>query len=144
MAEKAAEKERIKAEEKRRKDLENARKVQAEEYKKAMAASKQTALEDEEKRRKEAAASGSEPPKENGHDKFGLGSLSRSHKGSKSMSRKSFGFLGGKSGDRKSTGDDSYTAVEGESGPPTPEKNSKPSKSRTSFGFGKKKSNLNQ
>ncbi|KAK0126265.1 hypothetical protein ONS95_007877 [Cadophora gregata] len=144
VAEKAAEKERIKAEEKRRKDLENARKVQAEEFKKAMAASKQSALEDEEKRRKEAAASGSEPPKENGHDKFGLGSLSRTHKGSKSMSRKSFGFLGGKSGERTSTGDDSYTAVDGESGPPTPEKNSKPSKTRTSFGFGKKKSNLNQ
>ncbi|CZT47363.1 related to carbon catabolite repression protein CREB [Rhynchosporium secalis] len=144
VAEKAAGKERIKADEKRRKDLENARKTQAEEVKKAMAASKQSALEDEEKRRREAAANGSEPPKENGPDKFGLGSLSRSHKGSKSMSRKSFGFLGVKSSDKNSTVDESYTAVEGDLGPPTPEKNSKPSKSRTSFGFGKKKSNLNQ
>jgi ubiquitin carboxyl-terminal hydrolase 9/13 len=144
-AEKVAEKERIKAEEKRRKELENTRKeyqkTQAEEVKKALAASKQSALEEEEKRKKEAGAAGGEPTKENGHTEkaFGLGSLSRSHKGSKSMSRKSFGFLGNKNGDGKA--DD--TAVEGESGPQTPEKHQKSAKERFSFsGLGRKKSNL--
>ena len=152
-AEKAAEKERAKAEEKRRKELENTRKEyqksQAEEVKKAMAASKQSALEEEEKRKREAAAAATstattEKEKENGHPEkekektFGLGSLSRSHKGSKSMSRKSFGFLG-KNGDK---GTDE-TAVEGEPGPQTPEKNTKPTKDRFSFsGLGRKKSNL--
>jgi ubiquitin carboxyl-terminal hydrolase 9/13 len=156
-AEKAAEKERAKAEEKRRKELENTRKEfqksQAEEVKKAMAASKQSAVEEEEKRKREAAAAAAaavtstattEKEKENGHPEkekektFGLGSLSRSHKGSKSMSRKSFGFLG-KNGDK---GTDE-TAVEGDPGPETPEKNTKPTKDRFSFsGLGRKKSNL--
>jgi ubiquitin carboxyl-terminal hydrolase 9/13 len=155
-AEKAAEKERQKAEEKRRKDLENTRKeqanlakTQAEETKKALAASKQSAAEEEERRKKEAAATTpSESSKENGHqekDKSfgGLGSLSRSHRGSKSMSKKSFGFLGNKNGEGKSTDDSSHTAVEGESGPQTPEKHSKTTKDRFSFsGLGRKKSNL--
>lgn len=150
-ADKAAEKERVKAEEKRRKELENTRKeyqkTQAEEVKKALAASKQSALEEEEKRKREVAAASSVPTekdKENGHPEkekektFGLSSLSRSHKGSKSMSRKSFGFLG-KNGD-KGTDD---TAVDGEPGPQTPEKNTKPTKDRFSFsGLGRKKSNL--
>ena len=152
-ADKAAEKEKIKAEEKRRKELENTRreyqKTQADEVKKALAASKQSALEEEEKRKREAAAASSvttekEKEKENGHPEkekektFGLGSLSRSHKGSKSMSRKSFGFLG-KNGDK---GMDE-TAVDGEPGPQTPEKNTKPTKDRFSFsGLGRKKSNL--
>lgn len=164
VAEKAAEKERQKAEEKRRKDLENARKeqakIQAEEHKKVLAASKQSAAEEEERRKKEAAAAAatantaaiatapSESSKENGHqekDKSfgGLGSLSRSHRGSKSMSKKSFGFLGNKNGEGKSTDESSHTAVEGESGPQTPDKHSKPTKDRFSFsGLGRKKSNL--
>jgi ubiquitin carboxyl-terminal hydrolase 9/13 len=150
-ADKAAEKEKAKAEEKRRKDLENTRreyqKSQADEVKKALAASKQSAAEEEEKRKREisvaASSNSGEKDKENGQtekDKgFGLGSLSRGHKGSKSMSRKSFGFLG-KNGDK---GDDLNTAVEGEPGPQTPEKNSKPTKERFSFGgLGRKKSNL--
>ncbi|PBP19566.1 ubiquitin carboxyl-terminal hydrolase [Diplocarpon rosae] len=144
VAEKAADKERIKEAEKKRKELENTRKFQAEEVKKAMAASKQSALDEEEKRKREAGSS--EAPKENGHDKsFGFGSLSRGHKTSKSMSRKSFAFLSGsaKNGEGKSTNDDSYTAVDGEAGPSSPEKNTKPTKSRTSFGFGRKKSHLN-
>ncbi len=154
-AEKAAEKERQKAEEKRKKDLEASRKeqqraqaAQAEEVRKAMAASKQSAAEDEERRKREAAANAtpSESSKENGHqekDKSfgGLGSLSRSHRGSKSMSKKSFGFLGNKSGEGKLTTDD--TAIDGEAGPPTPEKHSKTTKDRFSFsGLGRKKSNL--
>jgi ubiquitin carboxyl-terminal hydrolase 9/13 len=57
------------------------------------------------------------------------------------MSRKSFGFLGNKSGEGKSTTDD--TAVDGEVGPPTPEKHPKTTKDRFSFsGLGRKKSNL--
>jgi ubiquitin carboxyl-terminal hydrolase 9/13 len=115
-----------------------------------MELSKQSAAEDEEKRKKEAAAAGtpSESSKENGNldkDKAfgGLGSLSRSHRGSKSMSKKSFGFLGNKNGDGKSTDDSSHTAVEGEAGPQTPEKHSKSTKDRFSFsGLGRKKSNL--
>ena len=90
-----------------------------------------------------------EKEKEKEKDKvFGLGSLSRKHHGSKSMSRKSFGFLGGKyNGEGKSnssqTTDDSNTAVEGETGPPTPEKHTKSTKDRFSFsGLGRKKSNL--
>jgi len=158
VAEKAAEKERQKAEEKKRKDLENTRKeyqrTQAEQVKLAMAASKQSAAEDEERRKKEAAgtATPSESSKENGHpekekekDKSfgGLGSLSRAHRGSKSMSKKSFGFLGNKNGEGKSTDDPSHTAVDGESGPQTPEKHSKTTKDRFSFsGLGRKKSNL--
>ncbi|KAE9381831.1 cysteine proteinase, partial [Stipitochalara longipes BDJ] len=95
VAEKAAEKERQKAEEKKKKDLENTRKeyqrTQAEQVKQAMAASKQSAAEDEERRKKEAAGAGtpSESSRENGHpekekekDKSfgGLGSLSRAHR----------------------------------------------------------------
>ncbi|KAF8853340.1 cysteine proteinase [Acephala macrosclerotiorum] len=164
-AEKAAEKERIKADEKRRKELEIKRKeyqkTQAEEVKAALAASKASAAEEEERRKKEAAAAGG--PAENGHEKtFALPGLSRTHKGSKSMSRKSFGFLGGKNGHEKwspsvsasaspsasqsttnTTGTDD-TAVEGvgELGQ-TPEKHSKTTKDRFSFsGLGRKKSNL--
>jgi ubiquitin carboxyl-terminal hydrolase 9/13 len=145
-AEKLAEKERAKEAEKKRKDFEASRKeyqrVQAEDMKKAMAESKKTA-EEEEKRKKEAAASNGPAVAfagENGHhekDKpFSLGSLSRSGKGSKSMSRKSFGFLSNKAKDNEDT------AVEGEAGPQTPEKNSKPAKERFSFGVGRKRSDL--
>lgn len=137
IADKVAEKERAKDAEKKRKDAENVRRNQADEFKKAMALSKQSAVEDEEKRKKETGAS--EPSKENGHaDKAfgGLGSLGRKHTVSKSMGRKSFGFLG------KSDGKDD-TAVEGSSGPQTPEKHQKPAKERFSFsGLGRKKSNL--
>lgn len=145
-AEKAAEKERAKAEEKRRKDLETQRKEyqrSQEEVKKTLALSKQTAAEDEEKRKRESAISFADKDKENNHngkDKpFGLSSLSRSGKGSKSMSRKSFGsFLS-----KESKGSDEHTAVEGEPGPPTPEKHDKQAKERFSFShLGRKKSNL--
>jgi len=141
-AEKAAEKEKHKAEEKRKKDEKD--------FERTLAASKASAAAEEERRKKEATASitTSEASKENGHDKKGLvSSLSRTHKGSKSMSRKSFGFLGNKSGEGKSgastVDDSSHTAVEGESGPQTPEKHSKATKDRFSFGgLGRKKSNL--
>ncbi|KAH6675670.1 putative ubiquitin carboxyl-terminal hydrolase creB [Halenospora varia] len=151
-ARKTAEKEKAKAEEQKRKELVNSRreyqKTQAEEVKRVMAASKQSAAEDEERRKREAAltGNGAEPVKENGHAEkgFGFASLTRNHKVSKSMSRKSLPFLGGKNGESKttSTGDDS-TAVDGVSGPQTPEKHSKFTKDRFSFsGLGRKKSNL--
>ena len=117
---------------------------------KVIAASKASAAEEEEKRKKEVPTTASSTTastpaestkeKENGHEKaFGSIGLSRTHKGSKSMSRKSFGFLS-KNGDGKS--DD--TAVEGEPGPQTPEKHAKTTKDRFSFsGLGRKKSNLN-
>ncbi|KAF4634369.1 hypothetical protein G7Y89_g3737 [Cudoniella acicularis] len=152
-ARKVAEKEKAKIEEQKKKDLQNTRrelqKTQAEETKRAIAESKRSILEEEERRKRESglAGNGTEAVKENGHhDKgFGLGALSRSHKGSKSMSRKSFAFLGGKNAETKATssGDDSHTAVEGDSGPPTPEKHLKFTKERFSFsGLGRKKSNL--
>lgn len=165
-ARKLAEKERIKAEEKKRKELEakskelqkiqaEESKRQAEEAKRVMHLSKITAAEEEEKRKREAAAaatvasaSPSTAPSENSHhDKSKvLASLSRSHKGSKSMSRKSFGFLGGKSngnGEGRSSIATDDTAVEGDAGPQTPEKHTKTTKDRFSFsGIGRKKSNL--
>ncbi|CAG8951217.1 hypothetical protein HYFRA_00007964 [Hymenoscyphus fraxineus] len=161
-ARKAAEKERIKAEEQKRKNLANSRKesqkFQADEVRRALAASKTSAAEDEEKRRITGEGSsngnGMETIKENGHAEkekeksFVLGTLGRAHKGSKSMSRKSFAFLGVKNGEAKAekqalVEDSSNTAVEGVSGPQTPEKHSKSTKDRFSFsGLGRKKSNL--
>jgi ubiquitin carboxyl-terminal hydrolase 9/13 len=66
-------------------------------------------------------------------------SLSRSNKGSKSISRKSFGWL--KSGEGSKDGTETAIA-EGDAMPQT-EKLDKPSKDRFSFSLGKKKSNLN-
>ncbi|KAH8591381.1 hypothetical protein B0O99DRAFT_273661 [Bisporella sp. PMI_857] len=150
-AEKAAEKEKAKAEEKRLKEVQAARKeelkAREEEAKRVIALSKQTAAEEEEKRKKEAAGNGvparastfAEPNGQLEKEKGFMGSLSRSHRGSKSMSRKSFGFLGSKESKASGSGD---TAVEGESGPQTPEKNQKPPKERFSFNLGRKKSSL--
>lgn len=146
---KREEKEKQKADEQRRKDQIQTRreqlKTQDADLKKAMAASKQSAGEEDEKRKMERSATTSEMGKENGHqDKgFGLGSLSRTHKGSKSMSRKSFGFLNREAKGGPSQSDDSHTAVDGEPGPPTPEKHTKSTKDRFSFsGLGRKRSNL--
>lgn len=175
-ADKAAEKERAKAEEKRVKDLHASRKEaqrqREEETKQALALSKQTALEDEERRKREAvnthatthngatiarasttadatpsaSANGGQEEEKKGF--MGMGTLSRSHKGSKSMSRKSFGFLnkdkpalGG--GNNANGNGDSAVAVDSNEGPQTPEKHTKPSKdSRFSFSLGRKKSSL--
>jgi len=119
-----------------------------------LAASKASAAEEEERRKKEVALTGSTLDagtgngKENGHAEKGF--LNRHSKGSKSMSRKSFGFLGGKIGNGEkpvgtgsTTSEDLSTAVEGEAGPQTPEKHVKSAKERFSFsGLGRKKSNL--
>jgi ubiquitin carboxyl-terminal hydrolase 9/13 len=147
-ARKAQEKEKQKAEEQKRKEAIQTRKEmlksQDAEVKKALAASKQSAVEEEERRKREVgSATTSETGKENDNPEKGFtrGTLSRAHKGSKSMSRKSFGFLGGKNGEAKTHSDDSHTAVEGDSGSQTPEKHSKSTKDRFSFsGLGRKKS----
>lgn len=173
----AAEKERIKAEEKRRKETEvknkEQQRLQAEQDRKALAASKISAAEEDEKRKRDAvvAAAAPVPPttplmpiRENGassvlahHQENGttappvleksklFGSLSRSKTGSKSMSRKSFGLLGGKSGanDSRTSLANDDTAVEGDAGPQTPERHVKSTKDRFSFGgIGRKKSTL--
>jgi ubiquitin carboxyl-terminal hydrolase 9/13 len=158
-ANKAAEKERLKAEEKKRKEeeakrKENARlhveemKRQEAETKRIIAESKLTAAADEEKRKRDLSATSSETGIQNGQaDKVKpFTSLGRSHKGSKSMSRKSFGFLSGKNanGEGRSSIANDETAVDGENGPQTPEKHTKTAKDRFSFsGIGRKKSNLN-
>jgi ubiquitin carboxyl-terminal hydrolase 9/13 len=140
-AQKVAEKEKAKAEEKRKKELEAQRKehqkTQAEEVRAVLAASKVSAAEDEEKRRRDAAAAGLPPEKKENGFKSGL-SLSRNGKGSKSMSRKSFGWL--KSGEGSK--DASNTTVEGDADAQIPEKHEKPPKDRFSFGLRRKKSNL--
>lgn len=142
-ARKAAEKEKAKADEKLRKEQEAKRreqqKTQADQVKAALAASKQTAAEDDEKRRREAATGGIMNEKKDNGLVGGL-SLSRSNKGSKSMSRKSFGWL--KSGDGSKDGNET-AVIEGDAMPQTPEKLEKSSKDRFSFSLGKKKSHLN-
>lgn len=158
-ARKAAEKSLYKAEEQRRKELEIKRREyqesQAEQLKATIAASKATAAEEEERRKREAtlAATGSNastasetsstpmndlptiPEKSNGIGRSLT--MSRSHKGSKSMSRKSFFGL-----NKDKSHENGDTAVDGESGPQTPEKNEKEKKERFSFSLGRKKSNL--
>lgn len=111
---KIAEKEKIKADEKRRRDTAAAlikrRETERQEYEAALALSKATAAEDEERRKREPATNGEADapysattttngssgekqhvvePKKSGI----LGGLNRNAKGSKSMSRRSFGFL---------------------------------------------------
>jgi ubiquitin carboxyl-terminal hydrolase 9/13 len=142
-ARKAAEKEKAKADERLRKEQEAKRKeyqkTQADQVKAAVAASKQSAAEDEERRRKEAVAAGIINEKRDNGFVSGL-SLSRNNKGSKSMSRKSFGWL--KSGEGSKDGNETAVA-EGDAMPQTPEKLDKSSKDRFSFSLGRKKSNLN-
>lgn len=168
---KAAEKEKIKFEEKQRKEAEiknrELRRVQEEEQKKVMAQSKVTAAEEEAQRRvaseplpvvpETSAENGANhavqmPTSSPAPEKGIFGSLSRNHKGSKSMSRKSFGFLGGKmtngngsNESRASLVHDEAAVEGGDAGPQTPEKekNTKSAKDRFSFGgIGRKKSNL--
>jgi len=156
----------------------------AEETRKAILLSKQTAEEEERKRRESlalASSSGDVSFAESGNgngngngnhshssgekdskSSFGLGSLSRNHKGSKSMRQKSFSFLsGGKSDknidkmpipegasllvDREIGSNKNNRAVEEEArGIPMPEKHDKMKRDRFSFSGlgGRKKSNL--
>ncbi|KAM7197801.1 ubiquitin C-terminal hydrolase [Naviculisporaceae sp. PSN 640] len=99
-ARKAAEKEQAKLEEKQRLErqakLREAQKNEQEQISRALKESKlQQALEEKEKRRKDSSADGGE----NGeHHKSGF--LNRASRGSKSMTKKSFAFLGKASGDK--------------------------------------------
>ncbi|POS81490.1 ubiquitin carboxyl-terminal hydrolase [Diaporthe helianthi] len=101
-ARKVAEKEAAKEEEKRRKEnakrLIEARRANDEELQKALAESKAAAAEDEKKRKQEAkdVVASSPITSASASPKF----LSRGHKGSKSLSRKSMGWLAGSSKDR--------------------------------------------
>jgi ubiquitin carboxyl-terminal hydrolase 9/13 len=102
-ARKAAEKEAAKEEEKRRKEnakrILEARRANEEELQKALAESKALAAEDEKKRKQEAndVVSSSPVASASASPKF----LSRGHKGSKSLSRKSMGWLAGSSKDKE-------------------------------------------
>ncbi|OBT47594.1 hypothetical protein VE00_03012 [Pseudogymnoascus sp. WSF 3629] len=149
----AADKEKAKADERQRKELDHKRKeaqrTQAEALKNAMNASKISAAEDEEKRRREAASSAGSlvnapsdssssnnynNKKENGFIS-GL-TVNRNKPGSKSMSRRSLGWL-------KPDSAKGEVAVDGDHPiPPIPDRLAKPAKERFSFSLGRKKSNL--
>ncbi|KAM7200431.1 c29a97b9-1f7f-4f6a-91d9-6aabf74b05ed [Rhypophila sp. PSN 637] len=86
-ARKAAEKEQVKLEEKQRQERQNQLRKEQEHLDKALKESKMQALE--EKKRKDSANG------ENGEHKSGF--LNRASRGSKSMTRKSFAFLGKRS-----------------------------------------------
>lgn len=169
IAAKAADKEKVKEAEKRRKELEQKRKEyeksQAEEVKRAIQLSKNTAAEEQLKRKDTPDADNGGPSandSENGHQKkdklFSQGALSRSHKGSKSLGRKSFGFLGKQSAEKEkflakqeklpgerqaaSSTKDEQTA-EVDDAPQTADKSEKPKDGRFSFsGLGRKKSGM--
>jgi ubiquitin carboxyl-terminal hydrolase 9/13 len=123
-ARKQAEKDKAKADEKARKENAAKQKQEEDAMKKVLAESKKTAAEEEETRKSDVGGSGSG------------GFLSRSNRGSKSMSRKSFGFLSkdktdGQAGEAVQNGDGAA--------PPSTEKHDK-LKERFSFGIGRKKS----
>lgn len=166
--EKEAEKTRKAADKAAEKTAAKERKAQVAELKKTNAFSKQTAT-GEMRRRQSIATTSQKENNGNGNEKsdskgFGGLSLSRGHKGSKSMSRKSLAFLSGKNGEKEKekekekSGEKSgentnipdsgsstnlNTAVEGTSGPQTPEKHERVKKERFSFGgLGRKKSSL--
>jgi ubiquitin carboxyl-terminal hydrolase 9/13 len=145
-ARKTAEKEEVKAKEKQRKEreaqLREARKNEADEIRKALEESKRMALEEEQNKKKDQAAS-STPLNSPG--------LSRSHRGSRSMSRRSFGFLG-KDKTRRDSMDvppvpaasaegqngENGNGTNGQTSQGTPQK----AKERFSFSLGRKKSTI--
>lgn len=107
-ARKVAEKEAAKEEEKRRKEnakrILEARRANEEELQKALAESKAAAAEDEKKRKHESkdVVASSPIASASASPKF----LSRGHKGSKSLSRKSMGWLAGSSKDKDKNKDE--------------------------------------
>jgi ubiquitin carboxyl-terminal hydrolase 9/13 len=176
IAAKAAEKEKAKEAEKKRKELEQRRKDyqknQAEEVKRVIELSKATAAEEEQKRKDtpDAGNGGTTVSEADNNEKdklFSRGTLSRSHKGSKSLGRKSFGFLGKQSAEkekfiakhekiseREKQGintdssksklmRDEQTAVDGDHASQATEKSEKLKDGRFSFsGLGRKKSGM--
>ncbi|KAK2600230.1 hypothetical protein QQS21_005026 [Conoideocrella luteorostrata] len=97
------------------------RRAEQEELHKVLDISKKSAAQEEDARKKENGVSGT------------LGFLDRSKRGSKSMSRKSFGFF------HKDKGNNDHTMVDGSENGDTPEKPEK-TKGRLSMGLGRKKS----
>lgn len=163
--EEAQRKEQLKAEEQQRKEqlkigeqerkertskLAEMHRKQSEDFKAIIAASKQTAAEEEEKRKKEARepATPIENKKENGGASRNFGSLGRHTRGSRSMSRKSFSWLAGKSGEKHepmpplNTANGNEAAPNGVPVPQTPDKHDKHIRERFSFNLGRKKSGL--
>ncbi|KAI1402378.1 cysteine proteinase [Hypoxylon fuscum] len=133
-ARKVAEKEELKAKEKQRKEAEvrlrEARKTEQEELKKALEASKKMAEEEEAKRKEEEDS---------------VTSLSRSNRGSRTMSRKSFGFL---NKDRAKRDSGEVTENGGQNGESAARSHDKPEqhfklKKSFSFSLGRKKSQSN-
>ncbi|KAF3016135.1 hypothetical protein E8E14_007427 [Neopestalotiopsis sp. 37M] len=147
-ARKVAEKEEIKAKEKQRKERESqlreARKNEADELRKALDESKKMAAEADLKTRDRAAS---------GTAQDGPG-LSRHHRGSKSMSRRSFAFLGKDKARRDSSVDippvpetptsDVHNAEhsKGANGAPNTPSTPQKTKERFSFSLGRKKSTI--
>jgi len=137
-ARKAAEKEQIKADVAARREretrLREARRNEAEELQKALAASRQSAADEDKTRKKDSDEI--EPPAKS------PGFLNRSNRASKSMSRKSFAFLAGK--DKEKEKGEAGGATEApqngarSSSGAAPEKHAL--KERFSFGLGRKKS----
>ncbi|KAI0137088.1 hypothetical protein BJ170DRAFT_43574 [Xylariales sp. AK1849] len=143
-ARKIAEKEELKAKEKQRKEretsLREARKTEADELRKALEESKKMAVEEEDAKKKEQASSATPTSSP--------GLLNRAGRGSKSMSRKSFGFLvkdrKRDSGEVPPTPPTPVEARNGDHSSDSPEKQDRSTpkvKERFSFGIGRKKSN---
>lgn len=130
-AKKQAEKDELKAKEKQRKErevaLREARKTEADNLKKALEESKKLATEEETRKKEEGPTS---TPTDS------PSSLNRSNRGSKSVSRKSFGFLSKDKSKRDSTSD---AAVDSGENGERPEGHKL--KERFSFSIGRKKSN---
>ncbi|KAI1465686.1 cysteine proteinase [Daldinia caldariorum] len=130
-ARKIAEKGELKAKEKQRKEadarLREARKAEQEELKKALEASKKMAEEDEASR---------------GEQEDSVPSLQKPDRGSKSMSRKSFGFLNRDKAKRDSMEALPENKQNGESAAPPPDKPEQQFKRKKSFSFslGRRKS----
>ncbi|KAK9784287.1 hypothetical protein SCARD494_12983 [Seiridium cardinale] len=146
-ARKIAEKEEIKLKEKQRKEreiqLREARKNEADELRKALEESKRMAAEEEQSKKKDQGTSGT-PLNSPG--------LNRSNRGSKSMSRRSFGFLGKDKARRDSMDVPTVpeSTAEGQNGEHSSGPNGQSSqqplpnkvKERFSFSLGRKKSTI--
>ncbi len=138
-ARKVAEKEQAKQAEKERLDrqmrIREAQRNEQEQLQKILQESKEMAKEEEKRRKDEASA--------NGEASKPSGFLNRANRGSKSMSRKSFAFLGKDKNEKN--GDAGHPSAEGtqqngSNGTPTAANSDKPLKDRFSFSLGRKKS----
>ncbi|KAI1765304.1 cysteine proteinase [Hypoxylon sp. FL1150] len=132
-ARKLAEKEELKAKEKQRREnverIREARRTEQDDLQKALEASKKMAEEEDAKRKEQDDS---------------VPSLSRSHRGSRTMSRKSFGFLN-KDRMKRDSGEVVENGQNGESAVASHDKPEQQSKLKKSFSFslGRKKSHSN-